>query len=813
MAGSKYAKELTQELIKRAGFGDDLAIDRLNKLAAAQKAELAKRAAAGDDLAMDHVSRMARAKEQGFDVDNVMFHGSSKDIKAFDPDATGVFSSSDAVGNTSFTPDPSQASRYAEEGIYEVWDEDLNRGIDNAINVGGKKSAEGANVGAYLLPDDIKVINSEGKSHSAYWMTEQQEKARREGFKGVRFEGMMDDTYYNPNGMPTDTTKIFDPKNIRSVNAAFDPAKRESSNLLASLAPIAVGAGALAQSDDSEAGAIGKIKELMFLHNTNADKLARTQAMGGMPMPSIAVTKKDIPFDGFGDITLVGKPSNFDPKVSKLNQAFSADAYTVRAPQPVRKARKGAGKQFQAKGGLQDRIDANGGYTAELSSNIWDLQKKGEISESKYNQIVNYFDRDKSIDALFLESKGIDVPESSVDAYQLINKDMKQERIDFGKDLVDEIFEPDEYFISNPNRDYYSTGAKLKPYTADEVTKYMKKTAGRGGEGGMSSGSAGAVRASTTEELKSLQGMRDIKDRLVSADDMAEFKQTSEMMFDDLRDAFRGHYQYDANGFGYYDDFSEFVKLSETKGIDRAAADIGFEVPDGLKTELNEYKDMLRGGATEYFESKPKRVVDLSEFGGAIVPDGTDEATMQMLKRAGIQTESYGDEAGRLAARNKFQDYAFQAAPIGASALIAAGLTPEQAQAAYQSQAYQESDEGINDNWINPALMGGNVPAQRDYSRKPIPAAVRQLIQASESANKPQFGYTPNDSVKYGQQQFMEIEETPWAENSANFIDKWTQTPIGSPLEGTSNYLRNLGRKKSALSRAADSIGLGLDFF
>jgi hypothetical protein len=134
----------------------------------------------------------------------------------------------------------------------------------------------------------------------------------------------------------------------------------------------------------------GDEASLMFLHNTSAEKLQRVQDMGGMPMPSIAITDKDIPFENFGDITLVGKPESFDPKSSSLNQAFSADAYTVRAPRPVRIAKKGAGKRFQELYGADAKeLDV---YAADTVANVWDLEKKGDVREDKYDQVVRWFD-------------------------------------------------------------------------------------------------------------------------------------------------------------------------------------------------------------------------------------------------------------------------------------------------------------------------------------------------------------------------------------------------------------------------------------
>jgi hypothetical protein len=424
--------------------------------------------------------------------------------------------------------------------------------------------------------------------------------------------------------------------------------------------------------------AVDEVKDLMFLHNTSAEKLTRHENIGGMPMPSLAVTKKEIPFDGFGDITLLGKPEKFDPKASKLNQAFSADAYTVRAPQPVRVAKKGAGSQFKEKYG--DKLRELGVYSDETVSNIWGLERKGDVNPSSYNQVENFFDRNAW--ELFLDEKGVIFDKGS--AADIANKmdefKASGEFTQWKNEKLDEIFEPQEYFISNPDRDYYTQRAKLKPYEADEITKFMKRSSGRNTEGGMASNSIGGVRASTTEELKSLQGMRDIKDRLVSPEDIATFKQTSDMMLDDLQEAFRSHYKYDQDGFGYSGEFREFVKLSEQKGMKAAAEEVGFDAPQELFDELDEYKDILRGGATEYFESKPKRTVALDEFGGAIVPEGTDEATLKRLKDAGVQVESYVDEVGRTAAREKFQNLMFQVG--GAAVLGGAAMAPGEAEAA-----------------------------------------------------------------------------------------------------------------------------------
>lgn len=72
--------------------------------------------------------------------------------------------------------------------------------------------------------------------------------------------------------------------------------------------------------------------DLVALHNLSSDKLNKALDLGGFPMPSIAVTKSDIPHTNFGDITLVMNKSTVDPKADRRNTVYSADAWTPTFP-------------------------------------------------------------------------------------------------------------------------------------------------------------------------------------------------------------------------------------------------------------------------------------------------------------------------------------------------------------------------------------------------------------------------------------------------------------------------------------------------
>ncbi len=73
-------------------------------------------------------------------------------------------------------------------------------------------------------------------------------------------------------------------------------------------------------------------KNLIVQHNLTEENLAHAEKMGGIPVPSLAITKKDIPLDGFGEITLLGNKELADPKGYAKTQVYGADIYSPRYP-------------------------------------------------------------------------------------------------------------------------------------------------------------------------------------------------------------------------------------------------------------------------------------------------------------------------------------------------------------------------------------------------------------------------------------------------------------------------------------------------
>ena len=71
-------------------------------------------------------------------------------------------------------------------------------------------------------------------------------------------------------------------------------------------------------------------RNLVTLHNLTEDNLRYADSLGGIPAPSIGITKVDSPFDGFGNITLIASKDMIDPKAGV--PVYDRDAWTARFP-------------------------------------------------------------------------------------------------------------------------------------------------------------------------------------------------------------------------------------------------------------------------------------------------------------------------------------------------------------------------------------------------------------------------------------------------------------------------------------------------
>lgn len=77
---------------------------------------------------------------------------------------------------------------------------------------------------------------------------------------------------------------------------------------------------------------IERVNDLVAVHNLRQDEVKKALSLGGLPMPSIAVTKDNMNHENYGDVTMMFHSDTIDPKKNKLNKVYGGDAYTPEFP-------------------------------------------------------------------------------------------------------------------------------------------------------------------------------------------------------------------------------------------------------------------------------------------------------------------------------------------------------------------------------------------------------------------------------------------------------------------------------------------------
>jgi hypothetical protein len=174
-------------------------------------------------LPMDKASRMARAKEMGFRTNMPLYHGTDRSFIGFDPGKGGT--------TTGVAP--------ARVGVWTALEPDV---ADDFAKVAAGVSR--GNEQIYPLvhraqkPATIRLDGDE----TNFEITIALQDAFAQGHDAVLLRN-----HTSPSGKtPRNILVVRDPSQLRSPAAAFDPAKKDSSDLLANIAGLTAGGAAAA---------------------------------------------------------------------------------------------------------------------------------------------------------------------------------------------------------------------------------------------------------------------------------------------------------------------------------------------------------------------------------------------------------------------------------------------------------------------------------------------------------------------------------------------------------------------------------------
>ena len=266
---------LARRLLRDAGIDlsgfDDTQLRRVmahsNEAAQAPTGAAGDAARLADNLPMDEASRMARADEL-FPIE--AYHGTAGKIKSFSNSARGSVTQANSARRAHwFVDSPDTASGYAEmaggaevqrlirDSKYAEMATDYDRA--NALMVKAEQleavSGKGENVLPVRLRGNLMEVDADGATFAdlddgqlSRWL----DAAEEGGFDGLKIKNFSDEAGYG-SYRPATHYAIFNPKNIRSRFAKFDPRNMKKRDLLAG-GVGAAGLGLAATGNNAEAG-------------------------------------------------------------------------------------------------------------------------------------------------------------------------------------------------------------------------------------------------------------------------------------------------------------------------------------------------------------------------------------------------------------------------------------------------------------------------------------------------------------------------------------------------------------------------------
>ena len=398
-------------------------------------------------------------------------------------------------------------------------------------------------------------------------------------------------------------------------------------------------------------------KELIVHHNITPEKLARVEKVGGMPVPSLAISNVENPLTGFGEISLIGNKSMAVP--SAKNPVFGFDAYTARAPRIDYQIDSKSEKAL--KNVFSDVVNdvPGGNYRLDRLINEWDGRQYSDLVQAKFLKESGFGLPDRKdfpADWQFsgeINRRVSDLPGQFGDWLAKFEQSLPEQ----GVNIKERIFRG---FTESGNRRYANM-------TLENLVREMK---GGAGSEGINYG-VGNLRAVATPKFKKLDDIKASREKIISSNEFGRIKLEISEAYSELTKRIskledQGNYAYKPEDVLYDIGQSRNVNI-----IDR----IKVGADDQLKADIGIFIRKLQKLPTEYFEIKPQRGVSVSEFEGAIVPSNAPQKSVDYLRQQGIKDiYYYSTPEERKELFKKFGNQMFSAAPYVGGGLLGAGM-------------------------------------------------------------------------------------------------------------------------------------------
>ena len=360
-------------------------------------------------------------------------------------------------------------------------------------------------------------------------------------------------------------------------------------------------------------------EKLYATHNMSLAGVKGALKLGGLAMPSLAIRKvSQGNINQFGDIVFVGGTKLVEP--SKTTEVYDRDAWTPSLAYNMRYELNDKGKKFIT--------DIASKHKSDHSPSVFLYNIEENIDTPKSNSMAMQ---------LYCLDRGIDY--DSISHYELSNS------LDYLTWYEENITGNSDPYLWAENAD--NTDMKKYKYTLDNMMRILKRQERSGG------GFIGDTVLTTQHLLqfmankyKNLQEIKANKNKLVSREEQTNAISEIDEAFYQLADELK----LDGKTYEHYENrtglaIAAINKESEIKeNLDRYNLDSSDESVEKVKQFTQKMKDVV----TDYFEVKPRRIVDFNEFSGVIVPNGAEyDDVASRLENSGlfVQRVDKGNES------------------------------------------------------------------------------------------------------------------------------------------------------------------------
>ncbi|NTU49312.1 MAG: transglycosylase SLT domain-containing protein [Desulfobulbaceae bacterium] len=397
-------------------------------------------------------------------------------------------------------------------------------------------------------------------------------------------------------------------------------------------------------------------RRLLIQHNLSIGNLIHSDKMGGIAVPSLAITDKDASMSSFGEITLLGDENTASP--SKDTKVFGADIYSPRYPEVTNVYDKKKAESFLRKlhewgkktgdrnfyiddleraSGAPDKLEYSTAYQAMFldskgikpvvvmtSENVKDvkrLRKSGFgkwIGQNDWQAMMQdkeflatakrMYERDGFSDLLETENASRNLIRGTAQDIARLAKEGEKEKVDgyetatainqqindngLRGELQEAAREEIESMVSAEKIFAGFTYSGNRRYHKHDLETVVKLLKKELRGGENFNYGGGSVRAMFTPQFKSIKAIRDNKTRLISKEQFDAIKTEIDEEIIKIGDELKPSHSA-SSSFGYYDAVTMMMADSAKMGLRRALVENGFEVDAISEKSMKDVSDFL----------------------------------------------------------------------------------------------------------------------------------------------------------------------------------------------------------------------------